>query len=421
MSEAMLAAAPAPTLATPAARPPVVLHRFRGPRGDVAVALPFALDAVLADLGALRRRMVRRRPDAFRREEWAYLLQFLSADTLLAAYEDAFGARVDDAAAGDAGVGDAPVALLARPRGTVSVWLPGNVSLLGPLTTVLLALTGNRLLLKGSSNAEDLTGAFLAFAREELPDGPLRAHLDAALTYEVFDRADPRSARWATEGDLRVVFGGDAAAAAVDALPHPLESGGAYFVDRRSEAWVTPGAATDALLADLARVFAVYGQAGCTSPSRVVVLDGTPDDARRVRDRLAAVWADAVRADPAPHLASANVLAWQWCVAQGIDAVRAPRNAAVLAVVAPDAAVRPSPALLPVTAAPMDVAVAGLPAHVQTLGVAAEDAGSARWLDVAARTGVRRVVPVPLMHHFSHVWDGRRFWAEAFSYVSVAR
>jgi hypothetical protein len=416
MSEALLsdrpAAREAPAPGAPA-RPPVTLHRFRGARGDVAVALPFALDAVLADVAALRRRMVRRRPDVFRREEWAYLLQFLGHDTLTAPFEDAFGARVPDGAGG-------PVALLARPRGTVSVWLPGNVSLLGPLTVVLLALTANRLLLKGSSNAEDLTGAFLAFAREELPDGPLRAHLAANVEYEVFDRADPRSARWAADGDLRVVFGGDAAAAAVDALPHPLESGAAYFVDRRSEAWITPAAATDALLADLARVFAVYGQAGCTSPSRVVVLDGTPDDARRVRDRLAAVWADAVKADPAPHLASANVLAWQWCVAQGVDAVRAPRNAAVLAAVAPDAVVRPSAALLPVTAAPLETALGQLPAHVQTLGVGAEDFGAARWLDIAARSGVRRIVPVPLMHHFSHVWDGRRFWAEAFSYVAVA-
>jgi hypothetical protein len=263
------------------------------------------------------------------------------------------------------------------------------VSLLGPLTIALLALTGNRLLLKGSSNAEDLTGAFLSFAREELPpDGALRTHLDARVTYDVFDRADPRSARWAADGDMRVVFGGDAAAAAVDALPHPLESGGAYFVDRRSEAWVTPGAATDALLADLARVFAVYGQAGCTSPSRVVVLNGTAEDAVRVRDRLAMVWGDAVRADPAAHLASANVLAWQWCLAQGVNAVRAPRNAAVLAVRA-----RPIVALRRARAAPRDGDVdwtrpsrSGRPTCKRS-PCGRGRGWAARWLDVArART-----------------------------------
>jgi hypothetical protein len=102
----------------------VVLHYFREARGLTAVALPFALDDVLADVGSLRRRMVRRRPDVFRREEWAYLLQFLAQDTLLAAFEDAFGVRAADAAS--KGRDAERVAVLARPRGTVSVWLPGT-------------------------------------------------------------------------------------------------------------------------------------------------------------------------------------------------------------------------------------------------------------------------------------------------------
>jgi hypothetical protein len=374
--------------------------------------LPFSLDAVLQDVDVLRRHMIRHRPDVFRREEWAYLLHVLSREMLLAGFVHSFGERVEGSAPRDA-------TLLVRPRGAVAIWLPGNVSLLGPICVMLLALTGNRLLVKGSSQSDDLAGVFLEYLRDALPDGALRAHLRDFVSYQVFNRDDPRSAEWAATSDYRIVFGGDAAAHAVEHLPHPLESGAAYFVDRRSEAWLRKGAITDAVVADIVRVFSVYGQAGCTSPSKLVMLDGTFADALALRQRLIALWPTVAPTLPAVHLASSSLLAWQRCVANGIDAVRVANNAAVLAVVEPGTPVAISNTLLPVTAMPLEQALAQLPENIQTIGLASSADDSSDWLSIAARTTVRRVVPISQMHHFGHVWDGRRYWADAFSYVEM--
>jgi hypothetical protein len=75
-----------------------------------------------------------------------------------------------------------------------------------------------------------------------------------------------------------------------------------------SEAWISPARiAEDAVVDDLIRVFAIYGQAGCTSPSRAVVLDGTAADARRLRDRVVDRWAQVLPAPPPPHISISNV------------------------------------------------------------------------------------------------------------------
>lgn len=384
------------------------LHVFEAGRA-VAVALPFDLDAAIRDWASLRPAMARKVADGFTRDEWAYVISFLDAELLRAPFRDAFG----EATAAPS----RPPRLLLRPRGRTAVWLPSNVSLLGPLTTILLSLTGNPLRLKIASSGGDLTSAFLAFARANLPAGALRTWVEG-VRLEQFDREDPRNRELAAEAMVRIVFGSDAAAAAIHALPHPVDSVGVSFADRRSEAWLDAAAADDATLAALVKVFAIYGQAGCTSPRRVVLLDGGAADARALRDRLAAAWPRAVR-DVAMHLASANVMGRQWAAALGWDAVVTPRNGAVLAcgrgLPEPDA-----PLFLPIDALPLDEAVASLPENVQTLGLAAATARGPRFgLELAARTGVKRVVPIARMHHFGAVWDGRAFWREAFEEVPV--
>ena len=105
---------------------------------------PFDLEAVLADWAALRPAMTRTVPDGFERDEWAYLIQFLDRDNLKGAFTASFGEPVEPVEPGADGTG-----VLARPRGTVAVWLPNNVSLLGPLTLILLTLTGNRIPAEG--------------------------------------------------------------------------------------------------------------------------------------------------------------------------------------------------------------------------------------------------------------------------------
>src|SRR5579862_8505088 len=127
------------------------LSFFESASGRTALALPFSQPQIVAEWGALRSAMRKTVPGEFSRDEWAYLMTFLSPENLHAPFLEAFGRPATGGR----------VSRLARPRGVVAVWLPNNVSLLGPLTLALLSLTGNRILLKGGSHSQDLTGAFL--------------------------------------------------------------------------------------------------------------------------------------------------------------------------------------------------------------------------------------------------------------------
>ena len=55
--------------------------------------LPFRLEASLEDWAALRSAMARQKPDAFTRDEWAYLMGFLDRDFLEGVFRQAFGER----------------------------------------------------------------------------------------------------------------------------------------------------------------------------------------------------------------------------------------------------------------------------------------------------------------------------------------
>ena len=383
------------------------LHYF-GER--CALALPFDLDELLADWASLRVPMTRAIAPGFERDEWAYLIQFISTESLSAVFEDSFGKR-----------SQAPTALglFLRPRGQVAIWLPNNVSLLGPLTMVLLSLTGNRLALKGGSRSEDLTGQFLAYAFENLRPGPLRRHLEQQVEFAVFERGDERNARYAAESDVRVLFGSDAAAAAINALPNPLESSSFAFIDRRSEAWIEPGCLTDELVETLCKVFGIYGQAGCTSPRRVVLIGGSEDDAHALRERLVAQWAKLMRQPPAPHQASANVMARQWAAALGWEAELTDQHGAVFASGAAGLEPIEAPLALAVVSMDLEQALEELPANIQTIGHAHAASSRAAWLDVLAGSRIKRLVPLGRMHHFGPLWDGANFWRQTFEEVEL--
>jgi hypothetical protein len=389
--------------------PDVFHYHARGDGKSVALALPFSLDEIVVGWGAVRDRALRAVPPEFTRAEWAYLALFLDPAALRAVPERAFGA-------GQACPGE--IAGVARPRGQVAVWLPSNVSLLGPLTLVLLSLTGNPLTFKAASEGADLTSAFRAFAISALPASPLRAYLEREVSVVAMPREDTRVAALARSAMVRVVFGSDAAAAAVHALPHPVESVGISFVDRHSEAWIHPARVDDALLLTLARVFSVYGQAGCTAPRRVVLLDASPDEAGRLRDRLAELW-PSVAPRPPMHIATQNVMARQWAAAEGWDAVLSRDHAAVLAVGGLDHPPLDAPWFLGVCAASSAAALRQLPAHTQTVGLAWQGDAAAKALEILTRSRARRVVPIERMHHFLEIWDGSSFWRAAFEELEV--
>ena len=387
------------------------LHYFETPTRRWAVALPFRLDAVIGGWTQLQAAMIRRMPEAFTRDEWAYLISFLDADNLLRPFHESFGMPSADS--------EKACHALARPRGAVAVWLPGNVSLLGPLTLILLSLTGNRLRLKASSHGTDLTAAFLDFARTNLPPGPLGDYLCQRVGLEQFDRHDARNAEYSREASCRIVFGSDEAAEAVAGLSHRAESSAFIFSDRRSEAWIEAAALDDAAVEVLIKVFAIYGQAGCTSPARVVLLDGAPEDARHLCDRILTAWPRIIRRQPPIHIASENVMARQWAAALGWEAVLAPQNAAVIATGPVELARPESLMFLPIVACPRDSAVKSLPANIQTIGHVVSNPSDSAWLQRLAATSVKRFVPVARMHHFGGTWDGWEFWRGMFEVMHI--
>jgi len=370
------------------------VHLVDGPTGVRAVLLPGPLDEGIAQWSGLRSAMIRQLPDGFRREEWAFVIQFLAAANLRAMFERSFGVATDHG----------HPTVVHRSRGAVGVWLPGNVSLLGPLVAVLLSLAGAPVRMKAPSAGDDLTSAFRRFALEHLGEGWVRYGL-AAMAIDSFDRTDPRSVEMARESMVRVVFGGDDAVTAIDGLDHPLGSMTVAFADRASEAWVQRGTEVDApVVAALASVRAVYGQAGCTSPRRVVVIDGTEQDAAALSRALGAAWP--VGDEPQMHQATASVASLQLALAAGCSAERLADGRAVLAVGPPDTELAAAADVLLVTAADEPRARGTAPANLQTVGIAAGDRWSPDLVALTASTSVSRVVPVAQMHHFGSLWDG---------------
>ncbi len=382
---------------------------FLAPDGTVRqLCLPFLTDSMICNWSALLPSMARCRPEAFTRVEWAYLMTFLDGDNLRRPFHVEFGTPVR---------GHRPPDRFVRPRGQVALWLPNNVSLLGPLVAILISLSGNSMKVKLGSRGADLIGEFFSFCRSRSPEGPLLDWLSNRVEVSRFDRQDARNAEMARAADVRIVFGSDQAARAIEALPHSPDSLGIYFTDRVSEAWVQPRALTDEVVSTLARVFAVYGRRGCTSPARVVILGGEQGDALGLRDRLVNSWTGVTRVRPAQSLASECIMACQLARARGWQAVLAPGHGAVFASGGRDLDAVEGTMVLPITWASPEEAVSGLPANIQTVGYALEHPEDQYWQGCVRRAGVKRFVPLATMHHFSHVWDGIPFWRALFEEV----
>ncbi|MBA2962920.1 MULTISPECIES: acyl-CoA reductase [Ramlibacter] len=355
----------------------------------------------------LRSRMVRKREPSFTRDEWAYLLQFLAPERLQGVWDHAFGTRSD--------APRAPGWLLVPPR-EVALWLPNNVSLLGCLTMVLVSLTGARLRIKAGSHSSNLCTPFASWASGTLPDGPLRTWLHDALLVQAFGRDDPANVVMSSTADARLFFGSDTGARAVENLPHAVDSRWFAFGTRVSEAWFTPAATRDAeTVARLARVFAVYGQAGCTSPKRVVVIDGTPEDVQALHRLLAEAVATSRWPEPPQAQASEVVLGEQWARSWGLEAHRLPGQRALL-VLSPAAAPQVfAHRALQLQWGTLEQAVATAPGELQTIGWAGEPPAS--WVAAIGATRANRFVPLDRMHDFGPVWDGMAWWRGLFREV----
>ena len=384
---------------------------FHGTNGFVQVALPFELAAEIAGWSKVRAAMLKEVPAEFTRDEWAYLAKFLEVENLWRPFHQSFGKRSEE--------NGSPV-LLAKPRGSVGLWLPNNVSLLGPLMLIVVSLTGTPLQMKAGSRSRDLTAAFLKFSRKHAGGKPLSTYLHDSVHHACFSSDDLRNHEMAKSSAVRIVFGSDEAAAAVHALPHPADSVGITFADRRSEAWLELDRCDDATLRDLIKVFAVYGQAGCTSPSRVVLLDASRPEALEIRDRLVGLWPSVIRQRPEMNVASDNLRAWQLARASAWDSTLVAHNRAVISV--GDYALSEFPNLMEMRIIPArpEEACAHLPENIQTIGHALRDAGASQWSHLFLRTKVARFVPLATMHQFETVWDGQDFFAQLFRYTRMS-
>lgn len=367
--------------------------------------------AVVAEWTRLRGRMIRRCPPEFNRDEWAYLIASLDPGKLLEPWQAHWGSFTEEAP---------DRAALIRPREPVALWTPNNVSLLGPLVVIQLSLLGSTLVIKGASAAADLCGALLAFVQEYADDLPLlSAWITEKVTHACFDRTDPRNASMAASAKLRLVFGGDEAARAIEHYPHPVDSLQFSFADRRSVAWLSPDHIDDAVLDTLIKVFAIYGQAGCTSPSHLWLMDGSRSEADALRDRLCERWPQILRLAPEPHLASANTLAFQRARVQGWSPALAGQREAVIATGGDPAELPEGLRMLPILHGNLEAALGALPASLQTIGTATDARRYDTWLTALAATPVKRIVPLAAMHHFQTTWDGFSWWRTCFEEVEL--
>jgi len=365
--------------------------------------------SILHDWQQLRLRMIRRHDAAFTRDEWAYLVQFLDPERLALPWRDSFGVS-----AGMAGQG-----MRVAPRQRVALWLPNNVSLLGCLALVLISLTGAQVRVKAGSRGRDLCSHFAAFAADSLPEGPLRDWWTQRVCIEVFDRLDARNAAMSAWADARILFGGDEAAVSVAGLPHAAGTPFLSFGHKVSEAWCSVAAAHDPAAAQaLAKAFSIYGQAGCTSPKRVVIVGGSRDDADALASGMAVHWR--VTEPPAQAHASEVVMGEQWARAQGLEARRLAHNGALL-VLSPVQPARVFAHLgLQLQWGSLPDVVASGAANLQTVGHTESPQVPVGWVDAFSETAGSRFVPVSRMHDFSHVWDGLAWWKSLFRFVEVA-
>ena len=281
---------------------------FRNRSVASAVCLPFDLGARVEDWQSVRRAMLRGPSAGFTRDEWAYLIGYLDPSVLMLPFERSFGQPSGDAATAGA---------LFRPRGGLAIWLPNNASLLGPLVLVMASLAGIPVRAKCGSRAQDLASEFVSFSRGTLADCPLRRYLEAEVDIRQFGRDDPLNAEMSLWAASRIVFGGDDAARGVSSLAHHPSCRTFVFGDHRSEAWVNMALMDDASAVMLGRVFAIYGRAGCTSPSKVLILGGTIEDACRLSEQLVRVWQQVAPQRPGEAVASECVMAAQLARAAG--------------------------------------------------------------------------------------------------------
>jgi hypothetical protein len=278
-------------------------------------------------------------------------------------------------------------------------------------------MSGAEVRVKTGSRSVNLVEPFLRFIREK-GEKSLLALLERIQIVQG-DRESLAVKNLAKDSMLRVVFGSDEAASSIRTLSGPPTMQTIAFSHHRSEAWIDWECVTEDLVDNLIRVFAIYGQAGCTAPSRVILLDATADQAMSLSDRVCARWPEILRVVPDPQVSADSIMAEQVARARGWQAKRILQGRGVVGV-GTHSLVPPAGALtLSIIPATLDTAISHLPVDIQTIGYAASSKMLAACLHELSARGVKRVVPLARMHDFEHVWDGFAFFSQAFELMTV--
>ncbi len=386
-------------------------HSYGHAYGLNLILTPFELAKIIGEWNSLRGKMIRSMPEDFEREEWAYVMTFLGSSNLNRILDQTFGPQVEGEVYSNI--------RLHRPRGPVAVWLPNNVSLLGPLLVILISLTGNRILIKAGSRSKNLTSSFIDYALHNLSSGDLTAYLEQMIRIAYFDHDDVRNSEMSGEASVRIFFGSDQAAKDIQALPHSIMTVDFFFTDKQSELWLEPDSVDDETIENLIKVFAVYGQAGCTSPRCVYLIDGNELQAIELRERIVETWSSVFKGIPPQHIASSVTMATQLAKTYGWDVAVVPNRGAAIATgdsvcKTPDANM-----LLPITWIRLEDRIKAIPENIQTIGHSSPDQSLDKWLQVLEKTNVKRFVPLGEMHHFGPTWDGFGFWRQLFEEVDM--
>ena len=387
-------------------------HDFQAPGKHTRVLLPFSLKEILEAYGKLRAIMVRNVPNEFPRDEWAYLLTFLDPKSLEKNFIETFGHPVKEPRTPNE---------YARPRGQIALWLPNNVSLLGPLMLVMASLSGNAISVKKGSGVDDLASVFRDYVCRHGGHNCLTRYFSNSVEILSMTRDDPRQEKLSQTARVRMVFGSDLGTKAVAALDHQPDSLTFSFIDHSSEAWIVKGYANQQVLAQLIKVLVIYGKGGCTSPQRLIAVNYNVKEALELRDSIREIWSHAISDDVSPHLASENVMAYQWARAAGWDAELVDRNKGVVGVGSYELPPFSSFLSLPIIPTSFEAACEHIPHNIQTIGNVGIESMEGALETIVEKSSVKRVVPIGSMHHFSSSWDGMPYWKDFFERVEMGR
>lgn len=364
------------------------------------VCLPVPLPELLEEWNEVRKLMIRKMNSDFTRHEWAYLISFLDPKELENVFNRELCSDQD---------------LLFRPVSKVALWLPNNVSLLGPLTFILLSLVAPELRVKLGSRGKNLLGSFTNWIVENTQGRILKEWIKEKVQIANFDRTDPRNAEMAGWAERRILFGGNSAAEAIESLPHPLGSKAFYFTDKVSEAWVEPSCITKENVVKLGKVFSIYGQAGCTSPKRVLIPGGTKEDAMKIVNLFKSHWRE-IQINPAElFTASELIMSSQINNFSGIDQGIIGSNEALISIIKKGEIPYPSNSSLVLYPISESEILESQASNLQTIGHVLEEPENEKWKAIFTKSPATRFVSVESMHHFSPRWDGISWWRELFT------